>query len=76
MSKPFLVLITLIIAISINAWAAVTFFKMGFEEGKNSVPVQKVLPPTKEAINRQCVDWFFSANFKQVKKDICKGSIK
>jgi hypothetical protein len=76
MIKIFPILMALIIALAINIWASITFFKMGIEEGKKQIVVPVAIKQTQESINRQCVDWFFSANFKQVKKDICKGSNK
>jgi hypothetical protein len=81
MTKIFPLLMVFVIALTINIWASITLFKMGLEEGKKQVLIPKVVIPevikqTQESINRQCVDWFFSANFKQVKKDICKGSNK
>jgi hypothetical protein len=65
-----------IIVLAINIWSSIIFFKMGVDEGKKHMEIIKVVKQTQESINNQCADWFFTANFKQVKKDICKGSKK
>jgi len=76
MSRLFIISFMLIIALTFNAWTAITFYKMGATEARKQMPAPLVIPPTQETINRQCVDWFFTANFKQVRKDVCKAEKK
>lgn len=74
MSRLFIICMMLIISLTFNAWTAITFFKMGAAEARKQIPPPPVV--TEESINRQCVDWFFTANFKQVRKDVCKAEKK